>query len=437
MIVEDRFSTGDTEEIISFADGRIAEELIPQEAIQAAAASVKTKYGDEVDSGHAEGVQERLASLREMIAERMRKQGMASVTGEDVALTSGLEQSLEWVVRELTVSGDTVLVERPTGSVGLSVLARCGVRIIGVECDEHGVRVEELERLLVGVVQGESESESGSKSEIESEIVGESHAAKKPRLLYVAPTYGDPTGRVWSLERRLAVLALCQAHGVVIIEDDTCGGLKFHTNAANLPTLYELAGEAGGVLYVNSFEHMIGSSLRVGWIAGERAMMARFGVNGGGGLDSSEDAAEVGGGGVSEDSWSSVIYHQLVLAELLRDFDLDAHVKRVADEYRERMYAMQRQLRIHQLGGVKWTEPEGGRSLWLTLPDGLDSAALGRLTRMMGVEIAPSNLFYTEELRRNTVQLYFTSSSMDEIEQGVGIIAEAIQGFTARWSEHS
>ncbi|WP_224753322.1 aminotransferase-like domain-containing protein [Paenibacillus terricola] len=445
----DRFSMGEAEEMIPFTNDGITEELVPKEALRAAEASVNAKYGEGVLRGEllGEEVVESLVSLREMIAERMRRQGMTSAFRDGIVLTGGLEQSLDWVVRELTESGDTVLVERPTGLAGLSVLARCGVQVIGVECDEQGPLAEELEKLLVGVVQGEDESKRESESE------NESAAAKKPRLLYAAPTYGDPTGRVWSVDRRQEVLALCRAHGVVIVEDDTCGELKFHTDAADLSTLYELAGEAGGVMYVNSYEHMIAPSLRVGWIAGERSMMTRVRTNNGGeaddvgdGKDGGGDAANaqnelVGEEDVSRDESDEIgdarsdVFDQLVLAELLRNIDLDAHMRRVADVYRERMYAMQRQLRIQQLAGVKWTEPEGGRSLWLRLPDGLDGDALSRLTRMMGMDIAPGSLFYAEEPQRNTVRLYFTSCSMEEMEQGVAIIAEAIRGFMARWSD--
>jgi len=423
MRVAARFSMGDsasegqdrTERVerISFAEDGMAVELVPLEAIRDAEASVKARYGDggvsdvlaDGMAGSREEDDLRLASLQETIAARMRKRGVASVQAERIVLTNGLEQSLEWIVRELTVSGDTVLVERPTGLAGLSVLARCGAQVVGVGCDEQGLLVEELERLLEGVAEGKNESESES----------ESTAAKKPRLLYAAPTYGDPTGRLWSVERRQAVVALCQAHGVIIVEDDTCGELKFHADAADPPTLYELAGEAGGVIYVNSFEHVIVPSLRVGWMAGGRSELARFGVR-------------------DDDTRSNVI-DQLVLAELLRHIDLDAHVRRVADIYRERMYAMQRQLRIHQLPVVKWTEPEGGRSLWLTLPDELDAEALRRLTRMMGVEITPGSRLYANEPQRNAVRLYFTNCSMDEIERGVEILAEAIRGFVARWRD--
>ncbi|PWV97858.1 2-aminoadipate transaminase [Paenibacillus cellulosilyticus] len=403
----ERFSMGDAAEPISLAEDDMALELVPWDALRVAAARVNAWFEDCAEGrAFGEDTEDRLASLREWIAERMRKRSMVSVVEDGIVLTSGLEQSLEWVVRRLTVSGDAMLVERPTGLAGLSVLVRCGVQVIGVDCDDQGVQVEELERLLAG----------------------EGAASVKPRLLYVAPTYGDPTGRVWSLKRRQEVLGLCRAHGVCIIEDDSCGELKFHGDAPGVPTLYALAGEAGGVVYVSSFESIVAPSVQVGWVAGKRTMMVGLGV--GTGECCLEEGEEVD----SADA-EACVRNQLVLAELLIDFDLDAHVRRLADTYRERMYAMQRQLRIQQIAGVTWSEPEGGKFLWLTLPDGLDADALRRLTMIMGVDIAPGSQFYAGEAMRNRVRLCFTGCSVEQIERGIEIVGEAIRDFTGRWSD--
>jgi 2-aminoadipate transaminase len=404
-----------TGEVISFADAGMAAELVPWEALRAAKVRVKSRfegegngaYREDAVTGLCEDIEKRFASLHGTITERMRKRGMASARAEQVVLTKGLEHALEWVVRALTEPGDTILVECPTGSAVLSVLARCGLQVVAIECDEQGVRVEALERLLEG-------------------------AAVKPKLLYAAPTYGDPRGRVWSLERRQDVLALCQAYGVSIVEDDSCGELKFHSDALDVPTLIALAGEAGGVLYVNSFESIVAPSLQVGWIACcDEVLLKEIGVGArGDAINLMHRSVEAGTAGGS-------VFDQLVLTELLRGFDLDARVRRLTHDYRERMYAMQRQLRIHQAAGLQWSwsEPEGGKFLWLTLPDGLDGEALRRLTLLMGVDISPGSRFYAGERQLNTVRLSFTSCSLGQIEQGIAIIAEAIKDFTGRWSD--
>ncbi|WP_317967019.1 PLP-dependent aminotransferase family protein [Paenibacillus sp. CCS19] len=413
-----RFSMGDsasegqdrTERVerISFAEDGMAVELVPLEAIRDAEASVKARYGDggvsdvlaDGMAGSREEDDLRLASLQETIAARMRKRGMASVQAERIVLTNGLEHSLELVVRMLTKPGDPVMVECPSGSLGLSVLARLGLQAIAVESDEQGIRMEALRRLLAG-------------------------DAVKPKLLYAAPTYGDPTGHVWSLKRRREVLVLCREHGVRVVEDDSCGELKLHAHSPDVPTLYALAGEAGGVLYASSFESMIAPSLRVGWIAVDEELVGKLAADDRLGK---EDEAHTP---------SAPVIDQLVLAELLLDFDLDAHVQRLADTYRERMYMLQRQLQVHQAAGAKltWSEPEGGRFIWLTLPDGLDAEALRRITLMMGVDFAPGSRYYAGEPKRNTLRLCFTGCSVGQINQGIDIIAEAIGDFTGRWRD--
>lgn len=370
-------------EMISFAGGLPAEELFPVEAVRAAANQVFAAGSGALQYGLTEGY----LPLREQLSERMAAKGMLA-GADEIVLTTGSQQAIDLLVQVLTEPGDTVLVEKPTYLAGLQVFALRGLNVVAADSDEHGMVPESAAELI---------------------------RRHRPKLMYAVPTFGNPTGRVWSLERRRAMLELCKRHGMLIIEDDPYGDIKFHAEEA-YPTLFALDGPAqnGSVLYTSTFSKTVAPALRTGWAMGDSRVMRV--------VAKAKQAADL----------HSSTTDQQILSRLLHDFDLDAHIAVISREYGARMLEMHGLLLRQALPDVAWSPPKGGMFLWLELPDGLDAEALLRCAVRKGVAFVPGSSFYASEPKRNTARLNYTHNSGAAMAQGVERLAEAIGEFTVR-----
>ncbi|WP_308638607.1 aminotransferase-like domain-containing protein [Paenibacillus silvisoli] len=371
-------------EIISFAGGLPAEELFPLDAVKEATERVfRTGGKNALQYGLTEG----FLPLREQLCERMASKGMP-VQPDEMIMTTGSQQAIDLVARVLLEPGDIVLVENPTYLASLQVFSLSGLRVIPVESDEHGMIISDAERLI---------------------------KQHKPRLIYVVPTFGNPTGRVWSLERRKGLLGLSHRFGVPILEDDPYGDIQFDEQA-HYPTLFSLddRSKGGHVLYTSTFSKTVAPALRTGWAIGSRAVIAN--------MAKVKQAADL----------HSSTLDQQTLDQLLRHFSLDDHIKVIRKSYGERMRHMQQLLTAQGWSDVKWVQPKGGMFLWLELPEGLDSEALLRAAVKKNVAFVPGASFFAAEPQRNTARLNFTYTTGERMATGISRFAEALNEFLAR-----
>ncbi|SFT00483.1 PLP-dependent aminotransferase family protein [Paenibacillus sp. BC26] len=370
-------------EIISFAGGLPAEELFPIDAVREAADRVFRSGKNTLQYGLTEG----FMPLREQLCVRMAQKGM-HVQPDEMIMTTGSQQAIDLITRVLMEPGDIVLVENPTYLASLQVFNLSGLDVVPVASDKDGMIIAEAERLI---------------------------KQHKPRLIYVVPTFGNPTGRVWSMERRKGLLELSHRYGVPILEDDPYGDIKFDVNA-DYPTLFSLEGKAdgGNVLYTSTFSKTVAPALRTGWAIGSRnviSMMAK-----------AKQAADL----------HSSSLDQQTLDQLLRHFSLDDHIQVIRQAYGDRMQQMQKLLSQQGWSDVKWIEPKGGMFLWLELPEGLDAEALLRAAVMKNVAFVPGSSFYAAEPARNTARLNFTYTQGERMATGISRFAEALNEFLAR-----
>ncbi|RJE89011.1 PLP-dependent aminotransferase family protein [Paenibacillus sp. 1011MAR3C5] len=369
-------------DMISFAGGLPAEELFPVQAVREAAGRVLDQGTGALQYGLTEGY----LPLREQLCERMAAKGMV-VTPEEMILTTGSQQAIDLLVGVLTEPGDTILVERPTYLACLQVFALHGLNIVSAESDEFGMVPESAEELI---------------------------RKHKPKLLYAVPTFSNPTGRVWSEERRKRVLELTRQYDMLIIEDDPYGDIKF--NDEEHSSLFALAGSAqdNPVLYTSTFSKTVAPALRTGWAIGDSRVIRM--------VEKAKQAADL----------QSSTMDQQILSQLLSGFDLDAHIARISKEYGARMNEMDALLRREALPGLNWVTPQGGMFLWVELPEGLDAEALLRCAVQKGVAFVPGSSFYADHPDRNTARLNYTHNKGERTVQGVARLVEAIGEFTVR-----
>lgn len=382
-VVRDILKLTQGKDMISFAGGLPAEELFPVEAVREAAVRALSGGAGALQYGLTEGY----LPLREQLCERMGAKGM-NVTPEQMILTTGSQQAIDLLTEILTEPGDTVLVEKPTYLASLQVFALHGLRVIAADSDEFGIIPEAAEQLI---------------------------REHRPKLMYAVPTFGNPTGRVWSVERRLQMLELCKKHQIPIVEDDPYGDIKFDEEES-YPSLFSLDGQAekGTVIYTSTFSKTVAPALRTGWAIGDSSVIGM--------MAKAKQAADL----------QSSTMDQQILSQLLSGFDLDKHISLISKSYGERMMEMHQLLLRETVPGLSWIKPRGGMFLWIELPEGLDAEALLRCAVQKGVAFVPGSSFYADHPKRNTARLNFTHNKGVRTEQGVARLIEAIGEFTVR-----
>ncbi|NLG37777.1 MAG: PLP-dependent aminotransferase family protein [Clostridiales bacterium] len=291
--------------------------------------------------------------------------------GNELLIVNGFRQGLELTVRALCRPGDTVACESPTYNGALGMFSACGVRCAGVPMDAEGVDPEVLERVL---------------------------RDERPALLYLIPTYHNPTGVNMTMGRRREVLALAQRYAVPVLEDGFSEELRYDGTA--YPSLKALDG-GGCVIYAGSFSKVLFPGLRVGWLLAPKALayyLYHLKYN---------------------DDIHTGLLHQAGLWAFCERGYLERHLRYCRKIYRERMAAMDDALRRHLTGLAKWTAGSGGFSFWLKFPTGTDARALAERAPEYGVAYAPGDSFFPGGGGRNYVRLGFSRLEPAQIETGV------------------
>lgn len=360
---------------ISFAGSYPAPELMPVEAFEGAMRRVLRERGAEILSyGPPSG----FAPLRAAIAAGMRGRG-SRIVADEILVTNGSQQAIELVFRAFLDPGDPVVIEEPTYTGTLSVLASLGARQVGVPVDEHGIRTDLLALAL------------------------ERH---RPRLLYVQPTFHNPTTRVLSLERRREVLELAARHSCAVVEDDWAGDLRFE--GEDLPTLHALDG-GRRVVHLSTFSKKLLPGLRVGWVTAPTPVLERLLV-----------LKQI------EDHGTSLLV-QAALHAFLEEGGLDSHLLRVRKAYRERRDAMLAALDAHAPEEAAWTRPKGGLFLWMSLPEGTDGGEIFNTARERGVLFSRGELFHLDGGGRHTLRLTFSAAEPEEIRAGIEVLGTILR----------
>ncbi len=360
---------------ISFAGSYPARELMPVEEFSRVIASTLREAGRDVLSygptaGHL--------PLRELLAARMRERG-SSVDPENLLVTNGAQQAIELVFHTFLERGDAVVIEEPTYTGALSVLASIGARVVAVPVDEQGMKADLLAIAL------------------------ERH---RPRLLYLQPSFHNPTTAVMGEERRRQILALAARSRCTIVEDDWASGLRF--GGQEPPTLHALDG-GRYVIYLSTFSKKLLPGLRVGWIVAPGPVTERL-------LRLKQ----------IRDCGTSLLL-QAALHAFLREGGLEAHLARSLPANRTRRDLMLAALERHFPPGASWTRPEGGLFLWVTLPREFDGPALFLAAQQRGVRYSSGKLFHVSADGGNTLRLTYSTATPAQIDAGIEILGTLIR----------
>ena len=314
----------------------------PPSGIAAATARAMEKNGKwALQYGAAVGYGGLIDQLRTKLA---RDNGV-EVERENVLITAGASQAIDLVCSAMLNPGDVVLSEEPTWMGAVRIFKAHKATCVGIPIDNEGMRLDVLESRL---------------AEYKAKGI-------QPKLIYVIPTFQNPTGVTTPLHRRLRLLELAKEYNVAIMEDDAYFDLRF--SGERIPMLYTL-DDAGLVIYTGTFSKIMSAGMRLGWVVGPALLI--------------EKATKMKADGGTSPFTSNVA------AEYAASGELAEHIVDLVDIYRRRRDTMADALKAEMPAGVEWTEPNGGFFMWLTLPEGCDSVAMLPEARAHGVEFLPA-----------------------------------------------
>jgi 2-aminoadipate transaminase len=358
-----------TAQLISFARGAPSLDIVDIEGLKAAAVRA---FDADPGGVTAYGTSVGYLPLRAWIAE---KHGVAP---EQVLVTNGSLQADAFLFDHLVQPGDAVVVERPTYDRTLLNLRNKGGQVHAVTTQADGIDTDELRKLL----------ESGV----------------RPRIAHVIPNYQNPAGVTLSLEKRHALLDLAREYGFTIFEDDPYADIRFRGEP--LPSMLSL-DEHGVVVHASSFTKTVCPGVRVGYLVGPAPLIAEI----------AKTATNLY---ISPGMVSQAIVHQFCVSG-----DIDRSIRTVCEALGERARVLAASLR-ERIPGVRFTEPDGGYFLWVELPEDVDVDKLLPAAAERGVAVVKGSDFLLEG-GKHALRLAYSAVTVDEIDEGVRRLAEAVE----------
>src|SRR6516162_8702872 len=370
-------------EIISFAGGLPAPEVFPTERFREACDRVlSTQATVALQYGPSEGY----IPLRELIVAQMAKYGIVA-TVDNVLITSGSQQALDLIAKLLINRGDRVLVESPTYLGALQAFDLMGAEYVTVSIDSMGLQT----RLLEGALRA------------------------GPKFMYVLPNFQNPGGVTLSEDRRTQLVWLSDKYGIPIIEDDPYGQLRYegeHIKPLVVLDRTNLGRDngylLGNVIYLSTFSKVLAPGLRLGWIVAPPDVITRL-VQ----LKQSTDL-------------HTSTFNQMVAYQVAKDGFLDEHVKTIRACYKERRDAMLAALDDFFPPEVKWTHPQGGLFLWVTLPAGVDCMRLFDEALKHNVAFVPGQPFFAQGDSGSHMRLNFSNATPEMLREGIRRLSIAV-----------
>jgi GntR family transcriptional regulator/MocR family aminotransferase len=363
------------ESLISFAGGMPDSGLFPTDAFRRVLNEVVRDEGAALLQYYPVGG---YPPLRRYLATYLLRFGLEA-RAEDILIVNGSQQGFDLIARTLLDPGDAVAIEQPTYPRAMQVFRSFGAQLVPVDRDEAGPRVDLFERVL------------------------ERHA---PKMFYCQPSAHNPSGLTMRRDVGVRLLAVAARHQVPIVEDGFDGSLYYGQRP---PGPLKALDRDGVVIYIGTFSKILFPGLRLGWLVAPAPIAER--------LQAAKQLADL-----HTSALIQAAVHRFCERKLL-----DRHVARVAAEYGRRRMVLLSALKRRMPEDVSWTEPHGGFSLLLTLPSGLEAAALLPRAIERGVAYTPGSAFWVDGAGERTLRLSFSSVTSAQIEEGIKRLAELIR----------
>jgi 2-aminoadipate transaminase len=377
--IRDAFRLTEQPGLISLAGGFPDETGFPLDQVRELTGALAERDGGLIfQYGPTEG----LFPLRQRVAGLMGQLGVATHPTQ-VLLTGGSQQALDLIGRVFLDPGDVVLAECPGYVGGLSAFAAYEARLVGVDLDRQGLDPVDLENKLRRLRR----------------------EGARMKLLYTVPTFQNPTGACLPEERRRAVLRLAQEYGFLVVEDDPYREIHF---GAAPPRPIAAGDDEGRVLYLGSFSKVFLPGLRVGWVTGPEAAIARLAL--------AKQPADL----------CSNTFGQKLVEEYLARGWLAPRAEALRGEYRRRCLALDEALRAEEVP-LEWSRPDGGFFLWAALPVGGEARTLLSAAAAEGVAFVPGGAFHVDGAGQRWLRLAYSQSGPERLAEAARRLGRAVR----------
>lgn len=361
--------------VISFAGGLPNPISFPQEELLESTERVVKTYGSNV---FQYSITAGLPELRQYIADRYNRIFHLNLTIDNILITTGSQQALDLIGKVLLDKGDGVIVEKPTYLAAIQAFSMHQPVFYPVELTRDGMNPDQLQKALQNPV----------------------------KFIYAIPDFQNPTGLTYSAENRKCIYEILKDHGVVLIEDDPYGELRF--DGERLP--YIGAGKLPNSILLGTFSKTVTPGMRTGFIISENKELLKY-------LSIAKEASDL----------HTNVFSQYLIWDYLKNNDLDMHIAKIKALYKKQAQTMMDAMEQYFPPAVTYTKPHGGMFLWVTLPEGVSAMSLFPKALEKKVAFVPGDPFYIGTKNANTMRLNYTNADCETIAEGIHRLGDLLK----------
>lgn len=362
-------------EVISFAGGLPNPDTFPVNEISKASQKVLESDGKNVlQYSTTEGYE----PLRQYICDRYYKRYKLKVDPSEILITTGSQQALDLIGKVFLDKEDSVVIEKPGYLGAIQSLSVFEPNFVSVTLEEDGICIKELKEAI---------------------------SKYNPKLYYAVTNFQNPSGLTYSQEKLENVAEILKDTDTIMVADDPYGELRY--SGEEVPSIRNFIKENS--ILLGSFSKIAAPGLRLGWVCANHEIMDK--------LITAKQAADL----------HTSYFSQRVLYQYLIDNDLDEHIAEIRELYKNQQGIMLNTIKEYFPPEVKFTSPEGGMFLWVTLPEGISALSLLDECAKANVAFVPGDPFYVDTENVNTMRLNYTNSTEEEIVTGIKRLASVIK----------
>lgn len=324
--------------------------------------------------------------LRQYIADKYKNDFNLDFEADDIIITTGSQEALALIGQVLVNKGDGILMEEPGYLGAIQAFNLTEPNFYTVTLEEDGLNVEELEKALQNA---------------------------NVKFIYTVPNFHNPTGLTYSREKRDAIFEVVKKYDVALVEDDPYGDLRWQ--GEKLP--YIGAGRLDNSILLGSFSKTVTPGFRLGYIVSKNKELIRH-------INTAKEAVDL----------HTNIFSQYIIHDYLINNAYQQHVDKIIDLYRTQANAMLDAMAKYFPPAIKYTKPDGGMFIWVTLEEGLSALKLFDKAMEAKVAFVPGDPFYTDKTHVNTFRLNYTNSSPAVIEEGIKRLGKILHEVTTKTS---
>ncbi len=340
---------------------------------------LRDSYASALQYGSTSGI----LPLRTEIKRLVKETENIDCVEDEINVTSGSQQALYAVSKTLVPPRGSIITELPTYVGAISANNANMINMLGVEMDEHGLRMDLLESKL---------------NELKSR-------GEKPAFIYVIPNFHNPAGYTLTMERRKHLIDIALDFDVPIVEDNPYGELRY--SGQKLPSIKSMDPDER-VIYMSTFSKVMTPGLRIGYLVGQKDLINKVNL-----LKQALD--------LSTNTMSEYIAYEYLKRDVMK-----TQIPKNIEVYREKRDTMLTAMKETFPEDAIWSKPEGGMFIWATVDPRVNTSTMLRRAVNNGVAYISGVSFYPKREKSNNMRINFSFPTVEQIKIGIGRLAKTL-----------